>query len=134
VRPHAEIFPFLLFAATEDQAEDGDGSADRPTDLAAPQTATEGAYGPYEILAVLPSQLFLPDRKKGLASVKPFFEIRFRLVSHLIGCHDRCSFSPSARFQLFTRVLRQVFHLYPPPHLAELGADAPAGDGHHDGV
>ena len=103
----------------------------------------------HEILAVVPSQLFLPDRKKGLASVKPFFEIRFRLVSHLIGCHDCRSFSavskvpvvctslPGRFFTLARRLTSRNWARTRPPETAHHdgldGADLLVGDAHFPG-
>ena len=68
--PHPGIFLFFLPAAAEPEADGRDpphqGAADFPV---SPQSSSEGPQGPDYFVPAAP-QLFLPDRKNGLASME----------------------------------------------------------------
>jgi hypothetical protein len=71
-------------------AEDSQRPKGSTAHLACAQAAAIGADSPDQIF-VLPAQLFLPDRKNGLASMVALFEHPDRFFAHLIGRHRSTS-------------------------------------------
>jgi len=70
------------------------------------QAAAERVHGPDQVF-ILPSQLFLPDRKNRLASLQSLAEKLLRLFLHFRGCHPVSPFPPRLRFR-FRALPRQV--------------------------
>jgi hypothetical protein len=68
------------------ETQNGERAKDGTTDLAGAQAAAIGTHGPDQFFVPL-AQLFLPDRKNGLASMVALLEHLYRFFSHLIGCH-----------------------------------------------
>ena len=72
--PHPGVFFFVLPGAAEPQSHHrqrpGQGSADLAV---SPQTSSKRSHG-FDDFVVFPAQFLLPDRKNGLASVKPLHQ------------------------------------------------------------
>jgi hypothetical protein len=87
VGPHLGVFFFILPGAAESQPHNRQGPGNGPANFSiAPQTAAESSHG-FDHFVVFPPQLLLPDRKNGLASVKPFYHHLHCLFAHFFFGH-----------------------------------------------
>jgi hypothetical protein len=87
IGPHFGIFFFILPGAAESQSHNRQGTGKGPADLSiSPQAAAESSHG-FDDFVVFPPQLLLPDRKNGLASVKPLHHHLHGLFPHLFPGH-----------------------------------------------
>jgi len=88
IGPHLGVFFFILPGAAESQSHNRQGAGNGPADFSiSPQASAERPHG-FDDFIVPPPQLLLPDRKNGLASVKPFHHHLHGLFPHLFLGHS----------------------------------------------
>jgi hypothetical protein len=91
IGPHPGVFFFVLPGSAEPQPDHRKRSGHGATDLAvSPQAASKSSHGLYDFI-VFPPQLFLPDRKNGLASVKTLHQQLGGFFLHLFLGHKNPS-------------------------------------------
>jgi hypothetical protein len=86
--PHLGIFLFLFLSPAEFQTNNGHASGQRPADFPiATQATAERTHSPDNVVVSF-AQLFLPDRKNGLASVESVSHHRGDgFFFHFLWCH-----------------------------------------------
>jgi len=107
IGPHPRVFLFLFAAPAKPQAQNPQGPNQSPTGLAvSAEAAAEGSHGPDHLL-ILFSQDFLPDRKNGLASMKPLHHHLHRFFPHFLPSHGPLRFrvSVSVRKEQFKTLM-----------------------------
>ncbi len=71
--PHPQVFLLFILPTAEPQTQNGERAKNGAADLACAQAATVSADGANQLF-IFPAQLFLPDRKNGLASMVALLE------------------------------------------------------------
>jgi hypothetical protein len=85
--PHLGVLLFILPGAAESQSHNRQCPGNGPANFSiSPQAAAESSHG-FDDFVVFPPQFLLPDRKNGLASMKPLHHHLNGLFAHFFLGH-----------------------------------------------